>query len=290
MKKLLLFLTLALISGTLTAQDTLTGWTFPVNSGLDSLNANLGTNQNKGYDLRFQWVLLPSDTTVNSVFFTDGPTTYAAATTGWENGADTKYWSVKFKANNYTNFKVSSKQRSFHSNYNGGPAQFKLQWKLSGGTYEDVTGGTIQVADDWTTGELVNLPVPITAPGTNSVYLRWISTTNLDIHGLDITPNGISMIDDILVTGTSALGTDEILFTNRLNIYPVPNHGKFTIESKVPAVSVEVSDLQGRTVYSSKNEGVKFVIDLGSAAKGNYILKVAFIDTDKPYIVKVLVD
>jgi hypothetical protein len=73
MKKLYLFVTLALITLSLNAQDVLSGWSFPVNTGTDSLNANVGLSGNQAYDLRFQWVT-PNDTTINSIFFTDGST------------------------------------------------------------------------------------------------------------------------------------------------------------------------------------------------------------------------
>jgi hypothetical protein len=289
MKKLLLFLASAIISGTIMAQDTLTGWTFPVNNGTDSLNANLGTDQNQGYDLRFQWVD-PNDTTVNTVFFTDGATSYAAATTGWDNGANQKYWSIKFKAPGYGDIKVSSAQKSIYSSYDLGPGEFKLQWKISGGTYADVPGGTIQVINDWTTGKVDNLPVPVTNQGSSSVYIRWISTTNNDFNGTTLTPNGISMIDDILVTGTNSSGTKDILFTNRVNIYPVPNNGTFTVESKIPFASLEVLDINGRTIFKTMDTGSEFKVNLGSVSKGVYILKIGFIDTERPYMIKFPVD
>jgi hypothetical protein len=289
MKKLYLFLTLALISGALNAQDTLTGWTFPVNSGLDSLNANLGTIQNKGYDLRFQWVT-PNDTTINSVFFTDGSTSYAAATTGWDNGANDKYWSIKFKAPGYENIKVSSAQKSVYSTYDAGPGDFKLQYKISGDEYADIPGGTIHVINDWTTGKVENLPVPVSNQGSSSVYLRWLSTTNNNFFGDPLTANGINMIDDILVTGTAPSGSEDILFTNRVNIYPVPNKGVFTVESTIPLSSVMVTDLSGKTIYSSRDKGIHLNINLGNVSKGTYLLKVNFIDSEKPYTVKILID
>ena len=289
MKKTLLFLSLAFWSCALFAQDTLTGWTFPVNTGTDSLNANMGTTQNKGYDLRFQWVT-PNDTTVDKVFFTDGTSSYAAAATGWDNGANNKYWSIKFKASGYGDFKVSSSQKSIYTGFDAGPGEFKLQWRLSSGTFEDVPGGTITVVNDWTTGKVDNLPVPITNQGTSSVYIRWLSMTNNDFGGSPLTANSISMIDDILVTGKSTSGTTDILFTNRVKIYPVPNNGRFTVESKVPLSSIDMVDASGKTVYSTKVTGLKQEVNPGTINKGSYILKIGFTDTEKIYSLKVLVD
>ncbi len=144
MKKQLLLFTFLLVMLTAVVQGTITGWTFPVNSGADSLNANLGTATNQGYDLRFQLVITPeSDSTINTIYFADGAENFAAATAGWQDGAAVRFWSVKFKAANYSNFKVSSKQKSVD-----GPRDFKLQWRLSSTTFEDVPEGTVTLAND----------------------------------------------------------------------------------------------------------------------------------------------
>ncbi|MCX6267630.1 MAG: T9SS type A sorting domain-containing protein [Bacteroidetes bacterium] len=275
MKKQLLFVIMLIMAGTLSAQETLTGWTFPANSGADSLNANLGTTQNKTYDLRFQWVLTATtDSTLNTVTFVQGATTYAAATTGWENGANIKFWSIKFKANNYSNFKVSSKQKSDATN--PGPRDFKLQWRLSSGTYADIDGGSITLGADWTTGVLTDLPVPITGQGTSSIYLRWIMASNTDINGGTVASSGQSMIDDILVTGVNSLGQNEILYTNRLKVYPSHNNGNFTISSTEPIDFMSVVDLNGKTICTMTNPGQKQTVTMSNAKPGLYLLKVRF--------------
>jgi hypothetical protein len=289
MKKLLLFAAATILSCAVMAQDTLTGWTFPVNTGTDSLNANMGTSQNMGYDIRFQWVT-PNDTTVDVIFFVNGATSYAAATTHWDNAADQKYWSVKFKASGYSDIKVSSSQKSSYDGYNAGPGAFKLQWRLSSGDFADVPNGAVTVKDDWTTGKVENLPVPVTGQGTSSIYIRWIATTSNDYNGTAVTPNGISMIDDILITGTTSSGTEDIIFTNRVNVYPVPNNGRFTVDSKVSIKTIRISDISGHTIYSAANPGSTFPVDLGNVSKGSYIMTIGFSDTDKPYTVKFQVD
>lgn len=264
---------------TAVAQDTLTGWTFPVNSGADSLNANLGTAGNQGYDLRFQLVITPEeDSTMNTIYFADGAETYAAATAGWDNGAESKFWSIKFKAADYSNFKVSSKQKSMD-----GPRDFKLQWRLSSTTFVDVPEGTVTLANDWTTGVVNQLPVPIADQGTGSIYIRWLMNSNTDVNGNTVAPAGVSMIDDILVTGVSSLGVDEILFTNRITIYPVPNNGSFTVKSTQPLTSLTIVDGTGKTVYTNTNPLLENPVNLSGAAKGSYLLQVKFADSDKNY-------
>ncbi|MEI6433939.1 MAG: T9SS type A sorting domain-containing protein [Bacteroidota bacterium] len=289
MKKQLLLIVIALMAGTLSAQETLTGWNFPVNSGLDSLNANLGLTPNKAYDLRFQWVLTPTtDSTLNTITFVNGATTFAAATTGWENGASVKFWSVKFKASDYTNFKVSSKQKSDAAN--PGPRDFKLQWRLSSGTYADVSGGTVIVASDWTTGVVTNLPVPIAGQGTGSIYIRWIMTSNTDINGGTVSSTGQSMIDDILVTGVNSLGQNEILYTNRLKVFPSPNNGTFTLSSTESLDGISISDLSGKTIFKMDNPSLNQTVTISKARPGLYLLKVRFSGSDQELSTRFIVE
>ena len=273
MKKTLLVSIFLLFTGALFAQETLTGWTFPVNTGADSLNADLGTTGNKTYDLRFQWVLTPTaDSTLNTVTFIDGATTYAAATTGWDAGADIKFWSIKFKASGFGNFKVSSKQKSDAT----GPRDFKLQWRLSSGSYADVESGTVTCGTDWTTGVLTDLPVPITGQGTSSIYIRWIMASNLDVNGGTVAPAGQSAIDDILVTGVNSTGQSEILYTNRLQVYPSPNHGTFTLSSREPVDYMTIMDIHGKTVYNMEKPNQNQIVTMTKTQPGMYLLKVRF--------------
>jgi hypothetical protein len=289
MKKTLLLAMMMVIAGALTAQETLTGWTFPVNTGSDSLNANLGTTGNKTYDIRFQWVLTPTlDSTLNTVTFVDGATTFAAATTGWASGADIKFWSVKFKANNYSDFKLSSKQKSDATN--PGPRDFKLQWRLSSGTYADVPGGTITLASDWTTGVVTDLPVPITGQGTSSIYVRWIMTSNTDINGGTVTAAGQSMIDDILITGVSVTGQNEILYTNRLKVFPSPNNGNFNITSTEPMDVLSITDVSGKTLVTMSNPSQKQAVSVSNAKPGLYLLKVRFAGSDQEVVTRFVVE
>jgi len=289
MKKHLLFAMMLIIAGALSAQETLTGWTFPVNSGADSLNANLGTTQNKTYDLRFQWVLTPTvDSTLNTVTFVDGATTFAAATAGWDNGANVKFWSIKFKASDYSQFKVSSKQKSDAAN--PGPRDFKLQWRLSSGAYADVAGGAITLGADWTTGVVANLPVPITGQGTSSIYIRWIMSSNTDINGGTVAATGQSMIDDILVTGVSTLGQNEILYTSRLKVFPSPNNGTFTVSSTEPIDFMSVVDVNGRTISTLENPLQKQSVTISDAKPGIYFLKVRFSDSDQDFSTRFIVE
>ena len=87
-------------------------------------------------------------------------------------------------------------------------------------------------------------------------------------------------IDDITVTGDH-IGIDELTFNSRVNVYPNPNNGNFTIEinSKTPEIiSIKVFDLLGTMVYENNNivnsSNYTNTIDLSFLSNGIYYLKV----------------
>lgn len=206
MKKQIFTIALAFMALFAFGQETITGWDFPVNSGADSLNANMGTSQNQGYDIRME-----NDAGTNgAIILTEGFETFAATADGWDDGVDNKYWSIKFKAKNYKNFKVSSLQRSDAEM--PGPRDWKLQYQLSGQeVWTDIPGGEVTAANDWTSASVTNLPLPSECNNpSGSVYVRWVVTSNLDINGEELLSSGMSKIDNILVTAMPSLDADTL--------------------------------------------------------------------------------
>ncbi|MDY0138053.1 MAG: hypothetical protein RBS36_12855, partial [Thiomicrospira sp.] len=207
MKKQIFTIALAFVALFAFGQETITGWDFPVNSGPDSLNANMGTEQNQGYDIRME-----NDVTGTNglISLTEGFVTYAATTDGWDNGIEGKYWSVKFKARGYKNFKVSSMQ--FSDADMPGPRDWKIQYRLSNQeSWSDIAGGEVTAANDWTSATVTNLPLPAEANDpSGSVYLRWVVTSNTDIVGNELLSSGISKIDNILITALPIVDADTL--------------------------------------------------------------------------------
>ncbi|MFZ4401779.1 MAG: T9SS type A sorting domain-containing protein [Bacteroidales bacterium] len=284
MKKTLLFITMFILSLSIYAQDTISGFSFPLND-TTSKRPNFGLQTNKSY------AIFKEDTATSvtdTIMFTNGVTTgdYAATTTKWNNGANRIFWSIKFKAPNYTNFKVSSKQRS--GGNTPGPKNFKIQWRLSAGTYADVPNGAIICANDWTTGVVNQLAVPITAQGTSSIYIRWIMTSNDDANGGTVAATGISKIDDIIITATSSTGVEETVYTNAVSIYPNPSNGLFNVEASDAINEIMVYNALGNLVYHSKPSVLSSKIDLSEYKAGFYFVKVRY-DDSSYYNAKVIV-
>ena len=137
---------------------------------------------------------------------------YNISNTGWDNGSDLKYWEIEFVTNGFTSLTISSKQKSSDT----GPKDFKLQYKVgAGGTYTDVSGTSIIVANDnFISGVLTNVSLPSGCNDQSSVYLIWIMTSNTSTNGGTVGGTGTSRIDDITIkgilnshSGVNAIGT-----------------------------------------------------------------------------------
>ena len=174
-------------------QTTIVQWTFEDQNA--AADAGIAGNLS-------QTITSATGTPVYSVTGSGGTGTYCASNTGWDAGNGIKYWEINFLTTGYTNLKISSKQRSSDT----GPRDFKIQYKIgAGGTYTDLPGAAIVVANDnFVSGVVLNISLPFECDNQASVYLRWIMTSDISVVGGVIGTVGTSRIDDILITGYPA--------------------------------------------------------------------------------------
>jgi len=275
-KALLLFVSIFSFSMLSFAQlDTVIGFTFPVQTGLDSLNANSGTAQNMGYDIRFETTA--GDST-RPITLTNGVTNYAATGTDWANCADDVFFSIKMKTPDYYNLVLYSKQRSGGSN--PGPKYFKVQYQISGDSvWTDIAGGDVTVANDWTTGVVDGIALPsATWNSSSSVYIRWVATSNENVDGGTCDVNSISKIDEIFVLGNySAVGIDESSFNSV--VYPNPATDVVNFESNEPIAFVSIMTIDGRIVSAISNPGQ--TIDISNLTSGYYMMRIVSEDNNQ---------
>ncbi|MCK9612669.1 MAG: T9SS type A sorting domain-containing protein [Bacteroidales bacterium] len=198
-KRILLFSFICAMTAmyTYAQQDTIVAWTFPTGNLTDTV-ADAGIAGNIGS----RTIMHEGGTGVTTMVPGDG--TYAEEVTGWDNGDNVKFWSIKFKAENYHDLVLYSKQKSDATDF--GPKDWKVQYKVgSSGTWTDITSGTIVCTNDWTGGVVNALAIPITTPGSNSIYIRWIMTSNTATNDVDVLATGKSAIDNIVIMGTADL-------------------------------------------------------------------------------------
>lgn len=270
MKKCLQFVLMLMFPLLMTAQDTIVGWSFP--QALDtSAYANFGTSSNLG--ARF---ISAEDTagTLRTITWTNGVTSgdYAATAEGWDDGANVKFWAIKFKAVGYKDLKVYSKQRS--GGNNPGPHAFVLQYRFSGGEYMNIPDGdTVLVANDWTTGVVANLALPEDCNDTNtSIYIRWLQVSNLTQGGVAVNDSGVSKIDDIYILGTVvSSGVEEADAAHSLQVYPNPANDYLMVEATENSV-LRLCDLVGNVVSETRMNAASVRLDISDLRAGMYFL------------------
>ena len=272
MKKTFTILSLfAVLATTAYSQPTtLVQWTFSHALPTDSIaDGGITENLNK--------VIKTGGGTSAIDFTKNGATTYAAQATGWDNGNETKYWILSFTSVGYSNLTVSSKQQA--GGNNPGPRDFKVQYRLGTiGTWTDVPNSTITTANNFTTGILNNLPIPSACDNQDTIYLRWIMTSNLNANGATLTSAGIGKIDDVIIQGTSSTGVKELLSINEINIYPNPAKNYFKINSNQNHCEIAIYNILGSNVFNYNRIEKSTSIDVSGFIKGLYFIRIKFED------------
>lgn len=172
----------------------LVNWNFPGNPD-DNIADGGGIAANTGKTLIVSGV---TGTVGYTPVSSPASSSSVASVSGWHSGSG--FWQVEFTTSGYYNVRLSSVQRSSGS----GPKYFKVQYKVgSSGTWTDVAGATVAVADDWVTGRLTNLVLPFACDNQPSVSVRWIMTTTEGVNGSPVHHLGTSAIDDISIEGNT---------------------------------------------------------------------------------------
>jgi len=193
------------------AQDTIVYWNFPVSAG--SLTAQGGITANLTKAISREAGFGGSYTYSTGV---GGTGDYTVSTTTWNAGMGVKYWETEFSTDQYDTIVITSKQRASST----GPRDFKVEYSLDNVNWFDVPGAVITVGDNWTTGVLAPLKLPVACWNQTSVRLRWIMTSDVSVGGGTVASAGTSRFDDIYITGVAKAGPD-IIPPVVLSAYPL---------------------------------------------------------------------
>ncbi len=263
-------------------QVTIAKWTFPTGNAVDTL-ADQANALNTTKFIR-------TIGGASAIAFKNGATTKAAQATNWNGGQDTKAWQVEINATGSAKIQVSSKHTAGGSY--PGPKDFKLQYRIgTGGTWTDVTGGTIVASNEWTTGVLNNLQLPDECNNQASVYIRWVMTSNLDANGAALIATGIAKIDDIIITGETVSGIDNRSApTLNISIYPNPCADILTVNSENELSKIEIYSITGSKVFELNQTGRNLSIDTNKFQPGRYFLVAHFIGNAGSAVRSVIVE
>jgi len=142
------------------------------------------------------------------------PDSPSISSTQWQEGENTKYWVIELSTLNFGNLVLSSKQQSS----NTGPRDFKVQYRIgTQGNWTDLPNSNITVANNFTSGVLDQIELPVACNNKAFLYLRWIMTSNTSVGEGIVASGGTSRIDEIEIRGIYSddfqrivIGVDEL--------------------------------------------------------------------------------
>jgi hypothetical protein len=192
MKKFLFFFLLFVAGQGFGQTDTLVKWTFPNNPDDSVADGGISVNLSRYIDG------VGCGTTG---YANQGFTTNCARATGWDGGADTKFWQILISTIDHDSLIFTSKQRSSST----GPKHFKIRYKTSSaGTWTDLPGATVSDTTTWI--QMFTDTLPTACNNVDSLYISWIMTDNNAVNGSTVASTGSSSIDDIKIWGRSISG------------------------------------------------------------------------------------
>jgi hypothetical protein len=186
-----------------------------------------------------------------------------------------KCWVIQVNTIAYENLKISSKMQT--GGNNPGPRDFKVQYRIGiTGTWTDVPNSTLVTANNWSSAVLDSLAVPEACKNQQSVFFRWIMTTNTNSSGGTVAATGINKIDDIYLTGKLiSTAVAEHQGSASFSVSPNPAAGPFEVSAQEPIESIDITDLNGRIVFFSKDlRANSIAIQSNILGSGNYMVRI----------------
>jgi len=247
------------------SQDTLVKWSFPHNPDDSVADGGIAVN--------LPMTITTHGGTSNMVFNASGATTSSVSASKWNTGNGTKYWQIKLVTLGYQTLTLSSKQKSS----NTGPRDFKVQYMINyNGTWTDVPGGTVLDSNNWTRGVITNLPLPSACENQDTVYIRWIMTSEVSANGATVAAAGTSRIDDIAILGDVLTGISSYAIQHDVKL--AQSNENITLSVTDPAKEIRIYDIVGNMVYKAGKPSATTTINTSKFNSGIYIVKILFND------------
>lgn len=280
MKRLFTLICLIALPAMMMAQtQTIAKWTFPSGELTDTIAEEANQHNLNAY--------ICTTGGTGAIQMKNGATTKAAQADGWDSGMNLKAWQIVIKTTDYESITLSSKQQS--GNTDPGPRDFKLQYR-TGATddWTDIENGALTVLNDWTTSEVIELPLPADCYNQELLYIRWVLTSNLDVSGNTLEPAGKTKIDDIIVKGELITGMDENAGED-FRIFPNPCQKSLVIEQLESNSLIEIIHVNGQVVHQQNSQSLveKLNLDL---PKGLYLVRITSAKNNQVQIKKLIMN
>lgn len=120
---------------------------------------------------------------------------------GWDNGANSKYWTFGFVSTSYNTLSINHSHRSSGT----GPRDFKVMYSVTSASsgFLDVAGASYSVVG--TTCTDFSFSLPADCDDLSNVWIRIIMTSNTSQAGGTVASGGTNGLDNISITAAISL-------------------------------------------------------------------------------------
>lgn len=189
-------------------------------------------------------------TTAKTINYSSG----GANLSGWDAVADAKYWMIKTSTKGMADLSLTWRMRSSGT----GPRDFKVQYSTDSNTWTDVPNSSIQIPSAVAItldSSLFTVALPSGAANKDTIYLRWLMTSNTQASGNgNVGSGGTHQINNISIKGTYVIGDNQVYApTANTTDGKVPMGSTVTFSSRTSDAAVEYSTDGGSTYATADN-------------------------------------
>lgn len=117
---------------------------------------------------------------------------------GWDKGADSKYWEIDFSTKGYGDITLSAKTRSSKT----GPSEFKVIYSTDGVNWSDVPNSEYKITGTALANYMKDITLPKAAEDVENLRVRFIMTSNKTFNDGEVAAAGVTNINSIFVSGS----------------------------------------------------------------------------------------
>ncbi len=171
---------------------------------------------------------------------------------GWDNGANVKYWMIQTSTKGMADLSLSWRMRSSAT----GPSDFKVQYSTDSHNWVDIPAPAIKVPSAGSIIDAANLftkTLPAAADNKETLYIRWLMTSNVSAGGGTVGSGGTHQINNISLEGAYLVEENQVYAPTADMSGAVPLGTTITFQSRTAGATIKYNTDGGSSYVTAEN-------------------------------------